>query len=355
MLTHPARPRRCGFTRIELIVVIGVIALLVALVMPAIQQQREAARRTQCRNNLKQIGLAMHNYHDTFGVFPPGYVINPEGPYLGAGWSFFLLPYYDAAPTYSAVYPQLTDGLQRNPRNEWYRRLYAALRCPSDNGQPLVAHVLISASDVVNGDVTPGALDVTNDFARSNYFANAGYLQASVGGIASDASGEPTSLNPHLNSGSLGHSGTTFSTGHRYCDPKNFCGMFGQNSSVKLHDIKDGTSNVLMVGERYTPRDEAAGAVGHGTWVGVTDCSSAAGLAMVLGDTAVKVNAGAHQQAQTTGFGSRHVGGAHFVMGDGAVRFIPDTTDIEAYRRLSTIDDGYERERFLNGGRNIPE
>jgi len=214
------------------------------------------------------------------------------------------------------------------------------LRCPSDEGPPLVAHALISAKDVVNGEVTPGSLDVTDHFARQNYFANAGYLQAAVGGLAPDASGEPTSLDPHRNRGSLGQTGTTFSTAHRYCDPKNFRGMFGQNSSVKLQDIKDGTSNVLMVGERYTPKHAAAGAVGHGTWVGVPDCSSAAGLAMALGDTAVKVNAGARRQSQTTGFGSRHVGGTHFVMGDGTVRFIADVIGIQTYRDLSTIDDG---------------
>ncbi len=336
-----ARHRR-GFTRVELIVVIGVIALIVVLGLPAIQQQREAARRTQCRNNLKQIGLAMHNYNDTFSCFPPGYVINPNGTYLGAGWGFFLLPYYDASPLYSRVASQLCDGLQLNPRDQWYATKPMPARCPSDAGAMLIAHVTVCTTDVVDGEVTPGSLNVTNQFARQNYFANAGYLQADVGGIAPDANGEPTSRDPHVNAGSLGHSGTTFSTGQHYCDPKNFRGMFGQNSSVKLQDIKDGTSNVLIVGERYTPKNEAAGAVGHGTWVGVPDCSSAAGLAMALGDTATRPNAGVRTRAQTTGFGSPHTGGVHFVMGDGTVRFIAGTIDMQTYRDLSAIDDGRE-------------
>jgi prepilin-type processing-associated H-X9-DG protein len=95
-----------------------------------------------------------------------------------------------------------------------------------------------------------------------------------------------------------------------------------------------------MVGERYTPRATAAGSVGHGMWVGVPDCSTAAGLSASLGDTAVRLNVGARQRNQTTGFGSSHTGGAHFVFADGTVNFIADSIDIGLYRDLSTIDDG---------------
>ncbi|MGD9858041.1 MAG: DUF1559 domain-containing protein, partial [Planctomycetaceae bacterium] len=112
--------RRSGFTLIELLVVIAIIAILIALLLPAVQQAREAARRTQCRNNLKQIGLALHNYHDVFLCFPPGYLgtttncsmirnrVTPPGvtPVVvaqGWGWGTFILPYLEQTAMYEAM------------------------------------------------------------------------------------------------------------------------------------------------------------------------------------------------------------------------------------------------------------
>jgi len=335
-----AADRRRGFSLVELLVVIVVIAVLIALLVPAVQQAREAARRTECRNNLLLVGRALHNYHDDFNTFPPGYVINPNGAYLGWGWGAMLLPYEEVTPTINQVYSRFNGGLQAGPNLSAFGDNCRLMHCPSDSGSRRLGHVAVVTVNVIDGVVTSRTTDVVNHYTRSTYFANAGYLQADVGGIAADASGEPTSFDPHLNTGSLGHSGTSFSMAHRYCDQSNFRGMFGQNSWVKIGDVKDGTANTLMVGERYTPKNAAAGAVGHGTWVGVPDCSTAAGLAMALGDTAVRVNAGVRTRAETTGFGSQHTGGAHFVFADGAVRFIPDTIDIRLYRGLSIIDDG---------------
>jgi prepilin-type N-terminal cleavage/methylation domain-containing protein len=90
--------RRRGFTLIELLVVIAIIAVLIALLLPAVQQAREAARRSQCKNNMKQLGLAMHNYHDTLTVFPMG-VLTDDRP----NWRVFLLPYLDQAPLYNTL------------------------------------------------------------------------------------------------------------------------------------------------------------------------------------------------------------------------------------------------------------
>src|SRR6266487_2467467 len=97
--------RRLGFTLIELLVVIAIIAVLVALLLPAVQQAREAARRSQCRNNLKQIGLALHDYHSTHNVFPPGYVAGAAYPATSNGWSWCaqLLPYLDQASLYHSI------------------------------------------------------------------------------------------------------------------------------------------------------------------------------------------------------------------------------------------------------------
>src|SRR6187455_2473364 len=93
---------RRGFTLIEMLVVIAIIAILVALLLPAVQQAREAARRSQCKNNLKQIGLAMHNYHDTFNGFPNGGIASSVGGW-GLSWYIRILPYIDQAPVFNGI------------------------------------------------------------------------------------------------------------------------------------------------------------------------------------------------------------------------------------------------------------
>src|SRR5580698_8598950 len=121
MLQPSSRAKR-GFTLIELLVVIAIIAVLVALLLPAVQQAREAARRTQCKNNLKQIGLALYNYHDSFSLFPPGYVDRNGNPNLTPdndlgpswGWAAFLLPGMDQAPLYNQINFNLGVGLGTN-------------------------------------------------------------------------------------------------------------------------------------------------------------------------------------------------------------------------------------------------
>ncbi|MDZ4687282.1 MAG: DUF1559 domain-containing protein [Planctomycetaceae bacterium] len=334
---------RRGWTWVELVAVLAVIALILAVGLPAVQQNRENARRSQCRNNLKQLGLALHNYHDSSRLFPPGYVLDVNGKYLGWNWAVLCLPYIDASPLYNQLYRHFDGGLQTSPNVADFAAPYSAFRCPTDFGSEHLAHILVCNTNVVDGIVAKATLDVPDLYRRSNYFGMAGYLQDEAGGIAFDASGEPPAKEPLVNAGSLGDIGSTFSVGHRYCDPANFRSVFGQNSWTKITDIKDGLSNTLIVGERYTPKNEQPGAVGHGTWVGVPDCSTAAGLAMALGDTAVKINAGAKSRAETTGFGSVHTGGSHFLFADGAVKFLSETMDMAVYRDLSTIADGRER------------
>ena len=102
------RDRLRGFTLIELLVVIAIIAILIALLLPAVQQAREAARRTQCKNNLHQIGIAIHNYHDTFRIFPPGHVTSVHYDVTDNtmwGWAVMILPYIDQSPMYNLLTP----------------------------------------------------------------------------------------------------------------------------------------------------------------------------------------------------------------------------------------------------------
>ncbi len=342
MPSHSVAVRRNGLTLIEVLVQLAIVVLLLVLVVPAIVRTREQARRSQCQNNLKQLGVALHTYHTNFtNTFPPGYVLDPDGVYHGWGWQLFLALYLDASPRYVEISAAFSGGLQTSPSHLRFRDDIHGLRCPSDGGSSArIAHVTVSTTNVVGGVVTPGTLDVPAHFGRTNYFGMVGYLGGDLGGIYAGASGEPMSPGFYRNAGSLGNSGTKFSLAHRYCDQHNFHGTFGQNSHVGMRNMTDGTSNVIVVGERYAPADTIAGTLGHGTWVGVPDCSSAAGLAMALGDASLRINAGAAQRSQTTGFGSLHYGGANFLLGDGSVRFLSTKVSAATYRELSRIDDG---------------
>ena len=135
------RSSRAGFTLIELLVVIAIIAILIALLVPAVQQVREAAARMQCTNNLKQIGLALHGYHDTIEAFPPGYVdgdttntntaASDVGP--GWGWAAFILPYLEQGAVYNQINFSVTVGTGVNTQVS--QQPLAIYQCPSDGYQ----------------------------------------------------------------------------------------------------------------------------------------------------------------------------------------------------------------------------
>jgi prepilin-type N-terminal cleavage/methylation domain-containing protein len=333
-----------GFTLIELLVVIAIIAILIALLLPAVQQAREAARRTQCRNNLKQIGLALHNYHDNFLVFPPGAVraTTTGAPYQGWGWNMMILPYMDQGPLYNQInFSASMDSLIPATGSSVYTNQVPPMRCPSDVGGPLV----------VNVDVIPtvgGAAVVrSNQFARSTYPGVVGWW------------------NQGVQVGPTGLVSTTLPT------TANYRGVFGINSRAGIRDMTDGTTNAIVVGERYTPAaggSTTAGTqpIGHAAWAGTADAPiTAAGLALIFGDVASVAtapngataplttpaagpasyrlngnNTGVAARGQTSGFGSMHVGGAHFLIGDGTVKFISENIDLPVYRNLGTINDG---------------
>lgn len=206
-----------GFTLIELLVVIAIIAILIALLLPAVQQAREAARRTQCRNNLKQIGLAMHNYHDVYRVFPPGFVIawgnngsidltetSVDGNRRhGWGWGTYLLPYIDQAPLYNKLDVGSSVSVNRLSGTELGLTVLQGYLCPSS------------------------AEGGNTDFAQSNYvgmFGANGVVTISGDRIRAD--GTPPSTAPD-NGGALGFL-----------------------SKNRIRDFTDGTSNTILVGER---------------------------------------------------------------------------------------------------------
>jgi len=334
--------RRSGFTLIELLVVIAIIAVLVALLLPAVQQAREAARRAQCKNNLKQLGLALHNYHEmTSNTFPPGYVnTNANG---GWGWMSMILPQLDQGPLYnilgsSSTNPNFSTSFAgvtpATVTPQTVQTTIKGIRCPSDGGPEL----------------TGPNNNILFNCARSNYVGVAGtdpaWINAATGGASVSALGT-VGTQGNVN-GPAAVNGAFFVLDNSQFDPitaKAYGGLFGANSKLGFRNITDGSTNVIIVGERYTPASATilADAMGDATWVGAADDNGAYGQGMVLGEASIPINAffsTVTSQPDTTGFGSLHSGGCHFLMGDGSVRFISSSINQNTYRQLSRIADG---------------
>lgn len=321
--------RRRGFTLIELLVVIAIIAVLVALLLPAVQQAREAARRTQCKNNLKQIGIALHNYHDTANTLPPGWISSATGP-TRWGWGTFILPYLEQSSLYSALAGASGMDVNSNmatgfnavmttlPQPGLLQTPLAAFRCPSDTGSNTVDTPLPNGYMVM---MPPMAN--TTSFGRSNY---AGVVGANV-----DWMSPPT----------------TRSAG----------GAFAQNSRRNFRDFSDGLSNSFLVGERRSPGLVNGMYVGGDTiWAGVGCESMPQGMALHLGDCdpgdplnfkSAMAPDGNMSPVPFSAFSSMHTGGGHFLIGDGGVRFInesiatgPANANGSTYQNLATINDG---------------
>lgn len=314
------RRGRHGFTLIELLVVIAIIAVLIALLLPAVQQAREAARRTQCKNSLKQIGLAMHNYHDAYNQFPPGYIAKTafnitSGERSLWSWGTFILPYIDQAPLYSQLNAGnnlLETALAVNP--SVLQNKLAVFRCASDVGPQTNNYV---------DTMTTGAT-TTNWYIASLQDANGNLVPISVSNYVMVA-GPGDSTTPQVR------------------DPAQSLnqplGVGFQNGNVGLRDITDGSSNTLLVGERaWQYKRMTVGAANvFGFSAAVVDQGSSANVksaAMnVLGLTYNGINATIGLQHDRRGFSSNHVGGAHFVLADGSVRLISENID---YLKLSS-------------------
>lgn len=288
----PTRKIR-GFTLIELLVVIAIIAVLIALLLPAVQQAREAARRTQCRNNLKQIGLALHNYHDSYQALPPGWVGVTQGqPDVSGinGWSVFakILPQIDQSPLYDRIDFNSQVGA---PSNAAVRTTtLPAFRCPSD---------------VIPDKWTIPTVGTTNPLAD---LAAASY----AGVFGKDEVDDCNGLAPGV--------------------PCSSDGMFFLNSRVRFADVTDGLSATLVTGERMTRSSKGW----LYTWAGVVSGADNP-ICRILGDTDVPPN---HSDVRMDEFASYHTGGAQFVMGDGAVRFVSTNIDLNVYRSLASRASG---------------
>lgn len=355
------QPRQGGFTLIELLVAITIIAVLIALLLPAVQQAREAARRSRCKNNLKQLGIALANYHDTATEFPPGFFSgNGAGTGLGFGWMSMLLPQMDQAPVFNqlgstATNPNFDTGpistLAATVTPNTVQTAFPVFRCPSDTGSSTTLFYVLTWTDQ------------QYPCGRSNYVGVAGtdpaWINAELGG-ATPGVGElqtigldvglsisPVYVGPNVVGaiGSFHGTPVTNVINASTVTAELFGGCFGANSRTGYRDITDGSSNVIVVGERYTPTGstESQPVIGDATWVGVAFNDDTAGQANVLGEASVPINGfntGSTPRPQTTGFGSFHTGGSQFLMGDGAVRFVSQNINMDTYRQLSRIADG---------------
>lgn len=324
------RARKSGFTLIELLVVIAIIAVLIALLLPAVQQAREAARRSQCKNNLKQIGLALHNYHDTFGKFPSGFISNawPSPTSNGVtteltcwSWGAMILPYIDQAPMYNVLQPG-TLTLAANLAAGGAQATAAttplpAFMCPSDTGP------------------------VLNDFGRSYGSASVPGQQDAFGTYDRRATSNGTdriaiAKSNYVGVADSGDSGTPawLPLATAYGPP---LGLFSANSGNGIKNITDGTSNTVIVGERAFRFEGITAGAANAIGFGMTSDNNTGGTYMgSYARSALSIYGipywGINQSVtnaihQTRGFSSTHVGGVHFLMGDGAVRFISDNID----------------------------
>ncbi len=317
---RPAAGHRRGFTLIELLVVIAIIAVLIALLLPAVQSAREAARRTQCRNNLKQLALALHNYHDTHGTFPFGWDDH------GTGWSAMILPQLEQGGYYNGLtFAETGAGNwgSGGGNEKLCGTLLGVFRCPSMN--------------------QPEHLDESHPQADGI----PGRVPASYRGVASSTAT---------------HDGEA-ATKPSFKDPADIDGLFGGCTKLGLRHVTDGTSNTLLLGESYTdfefekacnsldPNNMTARentdhwSIGSPDIDGYSHALAPGGQGQefteFVGSTAAAVNARL-RQAEFTGceiessFGSYHGGGAFFCLCDGSVRFIADAIDRSAYRGLGS-------------------
>jgi len=318
-----ARCRRPGFTLIELLVVIAIIAVLIALLLPAVQQAREAARRSQCKNNLKQIGLALHNYHDTFTVLPMGNTTNiPRGGNWGQSWWVGILPYIDQAPMYMG----------------WDHNNAGSAGSGYNHGpnMALVAGKTIPVAKCPSSPLSP------YDFTPHNG-PNPGPCVAHYTGISG-------AVNDTAAGRTVGWTCGQYSNG----------GVLYFDSKIRMSDVTDGTSNTIFVGEQSDWCIETAtgqqriaiAAWPHGMFMGSPGGDRSFNTVTLRYRPGYKQAEGGHNMhaCSTTGvcgnsgvnnpIQAAHVGGAHVLMGDGTVRFVSENMNTVTWFNLGKRDDG---------------
>ncbi len=324
----PARKHR-GFTLIELLVVIAIIAILIALLLPAVQQAREAARRTQCRNNLKQLGLALHNYHDVYRRFPFGSIENRSGSptwesagatATGWAWSAYLLPYFDQGNVYNQinfnkymVNPADTSAAQLQ-NTALIANPLPAVRCPSDLAPP--------------AEMTPASGTEVMQ-ATTSYCGSAGSFNGAQNGD-----------DPRRSDGFFYRAYTTSPAAQ----------------SIRMRDIRDGTSNTIMLSEHSYQNSKSTevrvGDIGRKRWYGAMNDDLVEGgninRLVVEGQRQMNPPLSLSVSNRRRTPSSQHAGGVFFAFADGSVQFISENINHTGRKwKSSTASDPYD---IANGG-----
>jgi len=309
-MSRPASDRRTGFTLVELLVVIAIIGTLVGLLLPAVQSAREAARATACRNNLKQLGLALHHFHDHARRFPAGWAGSdrPDGTaaddHPGWAWGSELLPQLEQSALFDRIDRRkpIFDPSATALHAEVRRAAVPTFTCASDPRGPTGGDgsFLVAADDGEEEEeedhfgepVDGGARPALCELGKSNYVGVFGTFEVDDAPAAGD-------------------------------------GMFFRNSRLGMRDMLDGSSKTFLVGERHSR-------LGSSTWTGVVAGAKAA-RPRVVGVADHTPNDPHHHFDDFT---SRHPTGVHFLLGDASVRRFDDSIDIEVYRALCTRAGG---------------
>ena len=292
-----------GFTLVELLVVIAIIGILVAMLLPAVQAAREAARRTQCGNNFKQVGLGMLNYHDSAGSFPPGCLFTLfTHPYtMEWSWGTYLLPYVEEQYVYDMIDFGKNHYVWGGANKTAGKTVIPTYLCPSDpfHGTILGHGALADMCGVSD--------------SQDAYYAPPGdwpyypRYYPEVDGILGGARGGPDRL-------------------------------------CRIKDIRDGTTHTLIVGEITGGTNTASQSVEGRAWVGDNYCSTNNGINGTTSEPG-----GGYLEAYLAGFASFHAGGCHFVMASGSVQFI--TQDIaQVVLEAITTRDGPSPENIATYG-----
>lgn len=329
-MANSAQRGKAGFTLIELLVVIAIIAILVALLLPAVQQAREAARRTACKNQLKQVGLGLQNYHDTHSVFPigEGYVGTTSSFVAGcsnaprrAPWTVLILPYLEE----SALYESFNFSQQ-------FRSLYS--EAPTSGANFTASNQIVSAYHCPSFPAPDGL--------HTNYFGVMGGGESAANWVHAGS----------MPGRALWNNGTLF-----------------LNSSVRMRDLTDGTSNTIVVGEtkyQLGPKARTNGNERIGWASSVRPCDNATpGVTAAVTNVPINAYTGdgnkedtlftngnvanargtvsgtaATYNLQGRAFSSSHPGGCHFTFGDGSVHFLSENVDMVTLNNLAIRDDG---------------
>lgn len=309
---HPV-PNRRGFTLIELLVVIAIIAILIALLLPAVQQAREAARRTECKNRIKQIGLALHNHHDVYGHLPLGMHAR-----LGYSWTWAILPYLEQANVYELMPNPISDS-------GWWGGSDARSLALIDLARTPDVNFLCPSQPTPSQE----ALDIN------------GLTLRAINHFLACAGGDPQHDN-------LGSNGMEDSNG--MFQAQQMTNMYDapdgtRKTGMQFRDAKDGLSNTILVGEAEYLLDSSLGCNICDRYLHYHmngDSGNGSDFSEVLGSTYYGINRfdALNNSEREVSYASYHEGGAQFLLGDGSVRFISENIDLSILRGLGSRRGG---------------